>query len=131
MENRKIDGVIFDWAGTTVDYGSFAPVQAFVEVFKHFWHRTHHGGSEKTHGHAENRPYPYHAEDGENHKMLAGESTAAFPQTDFDRTRSCTVILRKNCFLFWIVLPIPSPVWVRTVQALRERGIVIGFHHRI
>ena len=36
MENRKIDGVIFDWAGTTVDYGSFAPVQAFVEVFKHF-----------------------------------------------------------------------------------------------
>lgn len=28
--------VIFDWAGTTVDYGCFAPVQAFVEVFKHF-----------------------------------------------------------------------------------------------
>ncbi len=28
--------VIFDWAGTTVDYGCFAPVQAFVEVFRHF-----------------------------------------------------------------------------------------------
>lgn len=28
--------VIFDWAGTTVDYGCFAPVQAFMEVFKHF-----------------------------------------------------------------------------------------------
>ena len=28
--------VVFDWAGTTVDYGCFAPVQAFVEVFKHF-----------------------------------------------------------------------------------------------
>lgn len=28
--------VIFDWAGTTVDYGCFAPVQAFVEVFCHF-----------------------------------------------------------------------------------------------
>lgn len=28
--------VIFDWAGTTVDYGCFAPVQAFVEVFKGF-----------------------------------------------------------------------------------------------
>ncbi|MGI6008497.1 MAG: phosphonoacetaldehyde hydrolase [Ruminococcus sp.] len=36
MENRKTEGVIFDWAGTTVDYGSFAPVQAFVEVFRHF-----------------------------------------------------------------------------------------------
>ena len=35
MQN-KFDAVIFDWAGTTVDYGCFAPVQAFVEVFRHF-----------------------------------------------------------------------------------------------
>lgn len=35
MEN-KFDAVIFDWAGTTVDYGCFAPVQAFVEVFQQF-----------------------------------------------------------------------------------------------
>ena len=34
--SRCIEAVIFDWAGTTVDYGCFAPVQAFVEVFKHF-----------------------------------------------------------------------------------------------
>lgn len=26
--------VIFDWAGTTVDYGSFAPVMAFEQLFK-------------------------------------------------------------------------------------------------
>lgn len=32
----KFEGIIFDWAGTTVDYGCFAPVQAFIEVFKHF-----------------------------------------------------------------------------------------------
>ena len=32
----KWEAVIFDWAGTTVDYGCFAPVQAFAEVFKHF-----------------------------------------------------------------------------------------------
>lgn len=31
----KIEAVIFDWAGTTVDYGCFAPVQVFVEVFRH------------------------------------------------------------------------------------------------
>lgn len=30
------EAVIFDWAGTTVDYGCFAPVQAFIEVFRHF-----------------------------------------------------------------------------------------------
>ncbi|MDD2968112.1 MAG: phosphonoacetaldehyde hydrolase [Lachnospiraceae bacterium] len=33
---KKIDTIIFDWAGTTVDYGSFAPVQAFIEAFKQF-----------------------------------------------------------------------------------------------
>ena len=30
-----IETVIFDWAGTTVDYGCFAPVQVFVEAFAH------------------------------------------------------------------------------------------------
>lgn len=33
---KKIEAVIFDWAGTTVDYGSFAPVEAFIEAFKAF-----------------------------------------------------------------------------------------------
>ena len=33
---KQFECVIFDWAGTTVDYGCFAPVQAFVEVFKHY-----------------------------------------------------------------------------------------------
>ena len=32
----KFDGIIFDWAGTTVDYGSFAPVKAFIEAFEAF-----------------------------------------------------------------------------------------------
>lgn len=31
---KKINLVIFDWAGTTVDYGCFAPVQVFLEIFK-------------------------------------------------------------------------------------------------
>ncbi|MGM9612380.1 MAG: phosphonoacetaldehyde hydrolase, partial [Butyricicoccus sp.] len=32
----KIEAVILDWAGTTVDYGSFAPVRAFQEVFRQY-----------------------------------------------------------------------------------------------
>ncbi|MFJ7978144.1 phosphonoacetaldehyde hydrolase [Peribacillus sp. NPDC096379] len=31
---NKIEGVIFDWAGTTVDFGCFAPVNVFVDIFK-------------------------------------------------------------------------------------------------
>lgn len=33
---KNWEAVIFDWAGTTVDYGCFAPVQAFAGVFRHF-----------------------------------------------------------------------------------------------
>ncbi|MEI8047115.1 MAG: phosphonoacetaldehyde hydrolase [Bacteroidota bacterium] len=29
----KLKGVIFDWAGTTVDFGCFAPTGVFIEVF--------------------------------------------------------------------------------------------------
>ena len=32
MEN-KIEAVIFDWAGTTVDYGCFAPLEVFLDIF--------------------------------------------------------------------------------------------------
>ncbi len=32
--NDEIRAVILDWSGTTVDYGSRAPTQAFVEVFR-------------------------------------------------------------------------------------------------
>jgi len=31
---KTIKAVIFDWAGTTVDYGSFAPIKGFVDGFK-------------------------------------------------------------------------------------------------
>jgi len=30
----KIKAVIFDWAGTTIDYGCFAPVKGFIDGFK-------------------------------------------------------------------------------------------------
>lgn len=30
----RIEAVIFDWAGTTVDFGSFSPVGAFMEAFR-------------------------------------------------------------------------------------------------
>ncbi|MBU3159147.1 phosphonoacetaldehyde hydrolase [Clostridium frigoris] len=31
---NKVEGVIFDWAGTTVDFGCFAPVNIFLKIFK-------------------------------------------------------------------------------------------------
>ena len=34
--NTKIEAVILDWAGTTIDFGCFAPVQAFIHAFEKF-----------------------------------------------------------------------------------------------
>jgi len=31
---KQVDGVILDWAGTTVDFGCFAPVRVFLQIFK-------------------------------------------------------------------------------------------------
>lgn len=31
---KKVEGVIFDWAGTTVDFGCFAPVNVFISIFE-------------------------------------------------------------------------------------------------
>ncbi|WP_338472538.1 phosphonoacetaldehyde hydrolase [Niallia sp. XMNu-256] len=31
---NRVEGVIFDWAGTTVDFGCFAPVKVFIDIFK-------------------------------------------------------------------------------------------------
>ena len=33
---RQINAIILDWAGTAVDYGSFAPVSAFMSAFEAF-----------------------------------------------------------------------------------------------
>jgi phosphonoacetaldehyde hydrolase len=35
-ESLALKAAIFDWAGTTVDHGSLAPTQVFVEAFKRF-----------------------------------------------------------------------------------------------
>jgi phosphonoacetaldehyde hydrolase len=34
MNERGIEAVVFDWAGTTVDHGCMAPIAAFQEVFR-------------------------------------------------------------------------------------------------
>ena len=33
---NRFKAVVFDWAGTTIDFGSFAPMGVFVEAFRQF-----------------------------------------------------------------------------------------------
>ncbi|UKS31371.1 phosphonoacetaldehyde hydrolase [Paenibacillus sp. HWE-109] len=34
MSKERINAVIFDWAGTVIDYGCFAPMHAFIQTFE-------------------------------------------------------------------------------------------------
>ncbi len=34
MKTNQIEGVILDWAGTAVDFGCFAPVHVFIDIFQ-------------------------------------------------------------------------------------------------
>lgn len=34
IQSPQIEAIIFDWAGTTVDYGCFAPLDVFIEIFR-------------------------------------------------------------------------------------------------
>src|SRR5271166_6879135 len=36
MKLKHVKAIIFDWAGTVVDYGSLAPMGAFIETFAEF-----------------------------------------------------------------------------------------------
>jgi len=36
VETSQFKAVVFDWAGTTIDFGSFAPMEVFVEAFATF-----------------------------------------------------------------------------------------------
>ncbi|MEL6291911.1 MAG: phosphonoacetaldehyde hydrolase [Pseudomonadota bacterium] len=36
IEASQFKAVVFDWAGTTIDFGSFAPMEVFVEAFATF-----------------------------------------------------------------------------------------------
>ena len=36
QQKPRIKALILDWAGTTIDYGSLAPVRVFMQVFSHF-----------------------------------------------------------------------------------------------
>lgn len=33
---EKLKAVVFDWAGTMIDFGSFAPMGVFIKAFEHF-----------------------------------------------------------------------------------------------
>lgn len=119
----KIKAVIFDWAGTVVDYGSRAPAGVFVDVYKR------HGvdistaeargpmGMEKRAHIATIAAMPGVAE------RWRAANGSALDDADIDRMYDEFLPLQLACLPAYSDL---IPGTLETVAALRARGIKIG-----
>ena len=115
---KKIEAVIFDWAGTTVDYGSFAPVQAFVEAFQEF-------GITPTV--AEVREPMGMLKWNHIHTMMQMPSITAQWKEIYGKMWDA-IYEKSERAIFGILdqFSTPKPYVLDAIQALRNRGIKIG-----
>ncbi len=121
--SKKIEAVIFDWAGTTVDYGCFAPVQAFIAAFEEYGItptlaevREPMGMLKRDHIRTMMNMERIH----EEWKRVHGRD---FTEEDVEQvylTSEKSILKIVNQFAD------PKPYVRETVKILRERGIKIG-----
>jgi len=123
LMKKGVEGVIFDWAGTIVDYGCMAPAITFVEVFKQRdiqvtieEARLPMGLAKKEHVRAITN---FESIRNQWHKLFG-----QFPDnSDVDDIYSD---LEPNLASIVAKHSIPVPGIVELVGTLRERGIKIG-----
>lgn len=120
---RKIEAVIFDWAGTTVDYGCFAPVKVFAQVFRH-------AGIDVT---MEEVRKPMgmlkwdHIRTMMEMQRIKGEWIKKYGKEPEDSDADRLYEEYEPALLDILEqFADPKPYVVETVQALRDRGIKIG-----
>ena len=122
MEHR-IEAVIFDWAGTTVDYGCFAPVQAFISAFEEFGITPTVEEVRKPMGMLKRDHVKTMMNMERIHELWIKEHGADFTEDDIDKVyeASETSILRN--LKDFVEL---KPFTLDTVKKLREMGLKIG-----
>ena len=118
-----LKAVIFDWAGTTVDYGSFAPITAFIKVFEHQGitigpeqARAPMGLMKKDHLRAIARLEPV----AERWRSVHGRPCS---EVDIETMFREFVPLQMECLAEYASL---IPGTRQTVEKLHQRGIKIG-----
>lgn len=122
-QKQEIKAVIFDWAGTTVDYGCFAPLDVFIEVFRK-------RGIEVTHEEAR-APMGLLKWDHID-AMLKMERIARVWQEKFGRnpeTRDVDELYADFEPMLFSILPnycTPIPGAIEVVERLRKKGMKIG-----
>lgn len=120
---KRIECIIMDWAGTSVDYGCFAPVAAFMESFKAI-------GIEVTA--AETRAFMGLTKIEEIRALFGiGRVAQAFRQKygrDYDDNdvQARYADFQRALFATLESYSTPIPGVVETIAALRRRGIKVG-----
>jgi phosphonoacetaldehyde hydrolase len=123
QSREGVRAVVFDWAGTTVDYGSMAPVEAFVRAF------AAHGLDVSQ---ADVRGPMGHAKREHLAALLALPAVAAQWMERHGREATGGDAERLYAEVGRLLLPValehadPLPGVAEAVAALRERGIKIG-----
>ncbi|MDR1246145.1 MAG: phosphonoacetaldehyde hydrolase [Clostridiales Family XIII bacterium] len=120
---KNIKTVILDWAGTAVDFGSFAPVRAFIEAFESF------GVTPTT---DETRAPMGMQKRAHIESMLSGERLSALwrdaygrapAETDADNIYAC---FEPALFSVLKDHAAPLPGLLETVARIRDMGVKIG-----
>lgn len=119
----KIEAVIFDWAGTTVDYGCFAPVQAFVEVFKAYGMEPTMEETRKPMGMLKWDHIKTMLEMERIGNQFKAAHHRAFTDADVDAMHE---MFASKLLGILDQFAAPKPYVTEVVQALREKGIRIG-----
>jgi phosphonoacetaldehyde hydrolase len=118
-----LKAVIFDWAGTTVDYGCFAPVAVFIEVFKR-------QGVSIT---IQQARAPMGLEKKDHIRAIASQQQVAadwliahgkpVSEADIDAMYHASIDIQRACVANYADL---IPGTLETVQNCRARGLKIG-----
>ena len=120
---RKIEAVIFDWAGTTVDFGCFAPVQAFICAFEEFGITPTIEEVRKPMGMLKRDHIKTMMNMERIHEEWMKIHGSDFTKEDVDRvyeaSEAAILKILKN-------FAEPKPYTLDTVKKLREMGIKIG-----
>jgi phosphonoacetaldehyde hydrolase len=120
---NKISAVILDWAGTTVDYGSFAPMDAFIAAFEAFGINP---GIEEIRVHM-GLPKKKHIEKILENKRLAAhwreKHRSSHTQNDADQIYKH---FEKHLFNVLAVHAEPLPGVTESVRQIRKMGIAVG-----
>lgn len=119
----KFDGIIFDWAGTTVDYGSFAPVQAFVEAFEAFGITPTLEEVRKPMGMLKIDHIRTMLSMDRIHDMWKEKQGRDWTEEDVQHVYE---IFEKKIMEILSRFAEPKPYVVETIQKLREMGLKIG-----